>query len=399
MIEGLDTRTLTVMITMLAIVYGVVLSFYAKTHSTFHGFLHISSGFLILASGFALVSFRTYIYDWFAITFSGLLVIYGIRSVGRGALHFFGFPYHHYQRICNLLLVLQLISSTYYVVFEFNSQVRITIICSIFAIQCFYLAYKLLQLNDKALSRPVCFLYGLFILFGGVFIARALWTAIFYQEVLAQAHTIAHISSLAVFLLMIVLTSSIIIWSASERLRKELERQATIDPLTQIYNRRALLAIVEKEITRAQRESLLFSVILMDIDHFKLVNDKYGHQYGDQVLSRFCQIISENLRSYDIFARYGGEEFVLFLPNTSGSDALKLAEKLRVIIHQSTFSGLSTTSQETITQPITASFGVTESNRKNRQWDDLLSQADKALYQAKQQGRNRVVYFTDLLNS
>jgi diguanylate cyclase (GGDEF)-like protein len=398
MIDGFDTRTLTVIITLLATIQGINLCCYAKTHRTFKGFWQIGIGVLIIALGFTLVSFRAFIDDWFAITLAGLLVIYGIRSIGTGVLRFYGFQYLQYQKICNLLLILQLFASSYYAIVDFNAQYRVTVLCSIFAIQCFYLSYKLLKISGNNRTNAIRLIYKLYIFYGLLFLARAVWTAGYYQQASVEAHTIAHISSLMAFLLMVVVTSSIIIWSASERLTQELERQATIDPLTQIYNRRALESIAQKEIARSQRENKLFSVILMDIDHFKRVNDKYGHQFGDQVLVKFCQLISDNLRSYDIFARYGGEEFVLLLPNTSGPDVLKLAEKLRLIIREAAFSGTSNIHPSTVNEAITASFGVAESTSEDKQLDRLISQADKALYQAKQQGRNKVIHYRELTN-
>lgn len=390
MIEGFDTRTLTVIITLLAIIHGIALCCYARTHESFHGFWEIGTGFLIIALGFGLISFRAYITDWVTIVLSGAFIVYAIKLIGVGLLRFFDSPFEHYQKTCHLLLLLQILTFVYFSVVEFNSQWRISIICTVLSIQCFYLSHKLLQIKEEHHHLSVRLLNSLFILFGLVFIARAIWTIMYYSETSIDPKTIAHISSLMVFFLLIVASSSIVIWSASVRLQNELHRQATIDLLTQIYNRRALETIAQKEFARSKRENKPFSLVLIDIDWFKNINDQYGHQFGDHVLVQFCKLITKNLRPYDVFARYGGEEFVLLLPNTNANDALKISEKLRKIISNAQFSS----STISIDQSITASFGVTESDGDNIHWEHQLSKADKALYQAKQKGRNQVVEYT-----
>ncbi|MNI13468.1 Response regulator PleD [compost metagenome] len=126
------------------------------------------------------------------------------------------------------------------------------------------------------------------------------------------------------------------------------------------------------------------SVILMDIDFFKNINDRYGHHYGDMALQHIVTVCSSHLREGDIFGRYGGEEFVLCLPGTSLKQAALLSESMRKDIERSSIS--------TLSGPIhvTASFGVVEARGKNLSLEDLLSEADHALYTSKRNGRNAV---------
>jgi diguanylate cyclase (GGDEF)-like protein len=183
-----------------------------------------------------------------------------------------------------------------------------------------------------------------------------------------------------------------------ENLTQELEKKnsildnlANIDGLTGVYNHRYFQNILDQEINRAERHSTSISIILIDIDHFKKVNDTYGHQVGDFILTEFSKTIKEHIRQYDILARYGGEEFVVILPETNTEDALVVGEKLRSIIEQTPFQ------DNRETYHVTASFGQACSKpavEDNFDKNALINQADQALYEAKEKGRNRVVGYS-----
>jgi len=157
------------------------------------------------------------------------------------------------------------------------------------------------------------------------------------------------------------------------------------DPLTHLHNRRHLMEMVEKEFQRASRKGAHLSLIILDIDYFKKVNDTYGHQEGDRVLTILADIVRRRLRSYDLAARYGGEEFVLLLPETPVHEALPIAERLRLEVQEHIFDG------SLQGQVLTISLGVaTYPSPRIESIDSLFRQADEALYRAKQSGRNRV---------
>ncbi len=168
-----------------------------------------------------------------------------------------------------------------------------------------------------------------------------------------------------------------------------LKHLSNTDPLTQLYNRRYMMDMLDKELQRARRKGTRLSLILMDIDHFKKVNDLYGHQNGDQVLATVAREAASDLRAYDFIARYGGEEFVIALPETGHDDALMIAERIRHRIQSLRFSAPLGTLRTTIslgvaTYPVDGIASV----------DDLIREADAALYRAKADGRNRVVSMT-----
>jgi diguanylate cyclase (GGDEF)-like protein/PAS domain S-box-containing protein len=165
-----------------------------------------------------------------------------------------------------------------------------------------------------------------------------------------------------------------------KRLKELLERQATRDPLTGISNRTKFNEVLGIEISRSKRFSLPLSLIMIDLDYFKTINDTYGHNAGDIVLRDFASKVSTYNRTNDLFTRWGGEEFMILATNVSKSGAVIFAEKLRLKIEAFDFSPVGR---------ITCSFGVAEFD-KNDTFDSFINKADTALYRAKSAGRNRV---------
>jgi len=163
---------------------------------------------------------------------------------------------------------------------------------------------------------------------------------------------------------------------------QHLEALASIDPLTGASNRRHFLEAARIELSRARRQAIPLSVIMLDIDFFKSINDRFGHEAGDKVLVALAATIHATLRGGDIFARMGGEEFIVMLPGQNLSDAFQTAERLRLLIAQSVIPDCP--------DRITISAGVAELENMREEIDDLLRRADQALYRAKNQGRNKV---------
>jgi diguanylate cyclase (GGDEF)-like protein len=164
------------------------------------------------------------------------------------------------------------------------------------------------------------------------------------------------------------------------RLNRELARLSVTDRLTGIYNRMKLDEALAAEIQRCRRYDQALAIVLLDIDHFKRINDTYGHQAGDRALIDIARLLSEGSRETDVVGRWGGEEFMIVLPHTDLAGAGRLAEKMRTTIAAHEFSGIG---QQT------ASFGVA-AYRIDDQPNDLVARADAALYEAKHAGRNRV---------
>ena len=168
-----------------------------------------------------------------------------------------------------------------------------------------------------------------------------------------------------------------------------LEQESTTDALTGVYNRRYFDRRLYEEFSRSRRYDEPFSIIMIDVDHFKRINDHWGHQIGDLVLRRFAERVKTSLRETDVLCRYGGEELGLLLPHTSLDDALFLAEKLRIKVADSEMLTEDAAEGRGAIQ-VTVSLGVASLQSEISSPDQLLGMADKALYFAKQSGRNCV---------
>ncbi len=168
--------------------------------------------------------------------------------------------------------------------------------------------------------------------------------------------------------------------------QKELERLTRQDGLTGLFNRNTFVELSRSELKRAQRQGSATTILLLDLDHFKRINDTWGHPAGDAVLRHVAALASSTVRSTDLVGRLGGEEFIVLLPNTSSEAGRKLAEKLRLRLEASVIEW------EGTRIPVTASIGLSSTTaEEKRDFDHLYTEADKALYLAKQRGRNRVV--------
>lgn len=169
-----------------------------------------------------------------------------------------------------------------------------------------------------------------------------------------------------------------------EDANRRLTEAALVDPLTGLFNRRGFTAEAEVEIKRLFRGGRGFSVILTDVDHFKSINDRFGHACGDHVLARVASLLREGVRDVDRVARWGGEEFILLLPETGGEGAARVAEKLRERLEDNLFEFQGSRLH------ISMTFGATE-YRRGESLDHCIARADAALYRGKDAGRNRVV--------
>ncbi|MGF1527543.1 MAG: diguanylate cyclase [Candidatus Competibacterales bacterium] len=172
--------------------------------------------------------------------------------------------------------------------------------------------------------------------------------------------------------------------SEKHRLIEELYRSSQEDPLTHLYNRRYFISSLKDEIARCKRFGHRFILVMLDIDHFKLFNDKHGHACGDFVLKRLSGILKNELGETDVIARWGGEEFLVLLPEVDIEAGLMVAEKIRASVQRAQIKY-----EQKILQ-VTVSIGVESFDHETMNIDDILMNVDKALYKSKVEGRNRV---------
>ena len=170
-------------------------------------------------------------------------------------------------------------------------------------------------------------------------------------------------------------------WSLSLSFESQLERVAAYDYLTEVYNRRQFIELFEMENKRFQRYGSNLSVLLFDLDHFKRVNDEFGHLVGDSVLKEMAQLVGKQIRPSDYLARWGGEEFIVLFNNTTPEGAEQAAEKIRATVGSFPFTGVGR---------VTISGGIT-SLKENESINSAIKRADDALYEAKEKGRNCIL--------
>ena len=168
-----------------------------------------------------------------------------------------------------------------------------------------------------------------------------------------------------------------------EKARQRAEKLARFDSLTGVLSRRAVLEALNEEVERAKRHGDDLACLMLDLDRFKTINDRYGHQFGDKALRRIAEVIAKLCRAYDHLGRYGGEEFLLILPETRIDGAVAFAERVRLAVEETALNGDD--------ERLTLSIGVAEWLSDDGSPETLIAEADQALFEAKAAGRNQVV--------
>ncbi len=202
--------------------------------------------------------------------------------------------------------------------------------------------------------------------------------AILKNQHIAENKTV-YLALPIVFLVFELVFSLVLIYIIKKYVYDNLETFAAYDNLTKAHSRRYFIEYMNKEISRTERKNSVFSLIMFDIDRFKIINDTYGHSTGDEVLKALINIVQKDLRKSDIISRIGGEEFTILLPDSKLKEAVHTAERARQAIEKYHFKDIGN---------ITVSFGVT-TYQEGDKVDDILKRADTALYLAKNGGRNR----------
>lgn len=217
------------------------------------------------------------------------------------------------------------------------------------------------------------------------------YAPIFKLEVLNQAQMHPFwVGSMFFFLLPILIACLLLFESLLKQWRireTAIQVLSLLDPLTNVMNRRSISNHLER---LHQQPNQLYSIVLLDLDHFKNINDHFGHSVGDQVLINVAKCLANNLRDRDMIGRFGGEEFILLLPNTTPAQAQNVAERCRLAIGELKF-----TSEDHQEFSISASFGISSTLSADES-HSIISQADQALYAVKASGRNQVKIFTEL---
>jgi diguanylate cyclase (GGDEF)-like protein len=346
------------------------------------GVRQIVYGYAAFATGVELLALRGFIPDFFSITVANSILVLINVFLYWGIAELL-----HLRRPQRWLLPASVIPtmavSLYFSYVRPDVSARIIWISAIAVLQYILIVHLLSGPGPRRIHMPRRGLAVLFTLYALLNIYRA-WGAHLHdpRSLLSSAPT----STFAFLtpILIGVMTALGVVWLAMAQLQHELEAQSQIDSLTGLLNRRALERIGTEAIEYARRQSSALSLIILDLDRFKSINDEHGHDGGDAVLHHAARCLRENLRDVDHVARLGGEEFVAVLPGTTHARAAEIAEGLRHCLASLTVEHLS---QEI---RLSASFGVATLLPTDATWLEILRRGDRALYLAKEQGRDRV---------
>ena len=383
-----DLKTIIFMSMLLTFMLSMLLAITRTHHKEVHGPGYWAVGNLVIGLGMVLVLIQL---DAPKVIFlpSMALIGAGLSLYINGIQAFIGRKPNH--RIPIIVFGLLALIDAYFMLIRHDILLAIVLSALIFSAIYFYSARLTFSRDEGVVGNLFWIVSSLYLLMALLMLGRAVYASQASAEVFESfatwpinAYTFM-LGAVSQFFI-----SSLFVLMLSYKLNQSLESIATIDGLTSILNRRGLEDAALKMQDMCKRINLSMTVILIDIDHFKKVNDKYGHLTGDDVLRHIAKVVAGILRSSDVFGRYGGEEFCAFLPNTTESDAIGLAERIR--------AGVEASPLKLDRGPIktTISIGVADSVRAGYDFKGLIAAADGALYSAKNGGRNQVVSYTQI---
>lgn len=385
----LDLRTLSIILTLISAILGVLLILIWRTNKTYPGFGFWLVSNLPITAGLLLLSLRGVAPDLVTTIIANDLTFAGILISTYGNRKFLGLA--DGKEFIIALFALYASALQYLRYLNAPASYWIITISLFSVINGGLVTFDFGRAWLKEKNSTYKLVSVIYLLYSCLTLLRAIFTYLFSN--IRELYTPDWIQSLSFMMFIVFAVSWTFIYMIlnNERLQQELkatkaefERLATTDFLTGTNNNRRFYELGNVEINRARRFRHSMTLIMFDIDHFKRINDTYGHDAGDRVLIAVADICNFNLREQDILGRLGGEEFGVILPYTKIDVGKTIAERLRRAFAETDI----VLPSETI--KVTASFGLTELCKEDTQLKDLLNRADAALYEAKQSGRNQV---------
>ena len=338
-------------------------------------------GLLIQPFSYTLLSMRGQIPDWLSIVVANTLLAISFAHLSHALREFKQMPD---RRGVFLGIVLFTMAGEILLTYTWpNLHMRIILMSLVFSALALYGLDAIYRAQGE-ITRPEHLVGIMFVVAIVIMLIRALATPSSDATFLTTTSVVQGIVFTYSALLPVIATSGFLLM-CGERMNKDLVRLATLDPLTGTFNRRTMTELANKAIAASKRHGRALSLLILDIDHFKRINDRFGHEAGDLALCRFVELVQAMMRESDVIARLGGEEFVVILPDTDEHAAMNLAERIRQHLSDSEFavSGWPV--------PLLASIGVASLEPEISNLETLLRETDRAMYEAKRTGRNRVV--------
>lgn len=373
--QALDLRTVILLTGFMGALMSLVLVFLQRSNmGSIRGIWEWAWAAMTGVFAAFLLGARGILPDFLTIVVGNLFLIAGVCLFSVGTRRFLSLnpriPLVAATVVVTALLV------TWYSEFSPDYGMRLRFVAGLLAL--IFAEHAWLLYRNSAGSFAFRFTVTVLLLQACVLAARALTTGSVGEDAAMLSPSPMQSIYIASYPVMMLALSIGVFLLATERIRSDLEYLATHDLLTGTLNRRAIVEATERELARCRRHGHVMSLLMMDLDHFKKINDTYGHLVGDRVLKEFAGQVSPLLRLPDQFGRYGGEEFVLVLPDTGREAAAIVAERI------------CKAAAETRAPTCTVSIGLATATLIDTGIDSLLGRADEALYRAKAAGRNQV---------
>jgi diguanylate cyclase (GGDEF)-like protein len=373
---GLDPRSIILLAGLLAILMAVVLMSLQRSYpASILGLREWSAAPLACFAATMLFGARGLIPDFPSVVLGNVTLLVGSLLFLAGTQRFHGIA--PAWKTWGAVIAVSALLFSWYLVKEPRYDMRVVIITIVMT--AIFGLHSWVLVKHGAKSFAVRFTAGVCIVQSVVLVLRMVTTLLDPRSGTMFDATPMQTAYVATYAVSILLVTIGLILMATDRLRSELEHLASHDALTGVLNRRAILQICAEELERSQRYGHPMSLMMMDLDNFKAVNDTHGHQAGDRLLAAFARSSSALLRKPDRLGRYGGEEFIVALPETSLEDARIVAQRF--------LDAMPASAPE---PRCTVSIGIAAASGSNETLDSLLARADAALYRAKELGRNRI---------
>ena len=372
----IDPQTVIVLTGLMGGLMSLVLYSLKRNYpASIKGLGHWCIAFLLLFLAGVLIGGRGRLPEVITISFANLLLWSGVYLSYAGTQLFFGMRPRAW--LWMLLITAAFLSSLWFSQVTPNYVIRLASFTALMALLFAVHAWLILRQGPLTFAKA---LTGLALLaMTGIQLMRLVTSPMIPPQSGIADNSVYQAIYITSFAFVTLLLSIGLVLMATDRLRAELEHLATHDSLTNALTRRHMDEACRRELERSRRNDRSTALLMMDLDHFKAINDTHGHQAGDQVLTNFVIKVNSLLRPADQLGRFGGEEFVLLLPETSLEDALQVAERIRAVC-----------AEPAQRAACTVSIGVASTLNERDTVDALLARADAAMYRAKDNGRNRI---------